>query len=73
MVLEEQLGREATPEEIAADTGLALDEVTSVMEIMEDIAAQDNGEEAAEDSAEETAAAAENARPHYNPGRHTNS
>lgn len=73
MVLEEQLGREATPEEIAADTGLALDEVTSVMEIMEDIAAQDNGEEAAEDSAEETAAAAEESRPHYNPGRHTNS
>lgn len=45
MVLEERLGREATPEEIAADTGLALDEVTAVMEIMEEIASQDNGEE----------------------------
>ena len=73
MVLEERFGREATPEEIAADTGLALDEVTSVMEIMEDIAAQDNGGETAEASAEETAGAAEDARPHYNPGRHTHS
>lgn len=70
MVLEEQLGREATPEEIAADTGLALDEVTSVMEIMEDIASQDNGEASAE---EETVEADAGAYPHYDPGRHTHS
>ena len=41
--------------------------------VPEDIAAQDNGGETAEASAEETAGAAEDARPHYNPGRHTHS
>jgi len=52
MVLEERLGREATPEEIAADTGLALDEVTAVMEIMEEIASQDAGEGPADEEHE---------------------
>ncbi len=45
MVLEERLGREATPEEIAADTGLDVEEVTAVMEIMEDIASDEAEEE----------------------------
>jgi len=70
MVLEERFGREATPEEIAADTGLALDEVTSVMEIMEDIASRDNGEEVSAETAED---AEEITRTHYDAGRHTHS
>lgn len=71
MVLEEKLGREATPEEIAEDTGLALDEVISVMEIMEDIAAQDNGEAASESVGNEEAQAPEETRPHWDAGRRT--
>ncbi len=73
MLLEEKLGREATPEEIAADTGLALDEVTSVMEIMEDIASQDNGEAAEEEENAEEIAVTEEARPRWDAGRRTNS
>ncbi len=65
MVLEEKLGREATPEEIAEDTGLALDEVVSVMEIMEEIASQDNGEADAEPTEAET----EEPRPRRDIGR----
>lgn len=52
MVLEERLGREATPEEIAADTGLDTEEVASVMEIMEEVASRENEREAAENAAE---------------------
>lgn len=76
MVLEEKLGREATPEEIAEDTGLALDEVLSVMELMEEIASQDNGEApAAEETAEteDTDAEYEEPRARWDAGRSTNS
>ena len=73
MVLEEKLGREATPEEIAEDTGLALDEVTSIMEIMEEIASQDNGEAAETEEEDAEAADAEDVRTRWDAGRHTNS
>ena len=76
MVLEEKLGREATPEEIAEDTGLALDEVLSVMELMEDIASQDNGEAAVpEDEAADAEVSAESGEPRtrWDAGRRTNS
>lgn len=74
MVLEEKLGREATPEEIAEHTGLALDEVLSVMELMEEIAAQDNGEPLPADEESDASgerADAENSRPRFDAGRHT--
>ena len=61
MVLEERLGREATPEEIAADTGLDLDEVTAVMEIMEEIASHE---------AEEMQAEEEHSHHHHDHGEH---
>jgi DNA-directed RNA polymerase sigma subunit (sigma70/sigma32) len=76
MVLEEKLGREATPEEIAEDTGLALDEVLSVMELMEEIASQDNVEAAAEEETAETEdadAESEEPRTRWDAGRRTNS
>ena len=73
MVLEEKLGREATPEEIAEDTGLALDEVTSIMEIMEEIALQDNGEAAETEEEDAETADAEDVRTRWDAGRHTNS
>jgi RNA polymerase primary sigma factor len=76
MVLEEKLGREATPEEIAEDTGLALDEVLSVMELMEEIASQDNVEAAAEEETAETEdadAESEEPRARWDAGRRTNS
>lgn len=42
MVLLEKLGREATVEEIAADSGLEVEKVAAVMEIMEEVAAGEN-------------------------------
>lgn len=41
MVLEQKLSREATPEEIAADTGYSVGEVEAIMEMMEDLADSD--------------------------------
>jgi len=71
MVLEERLGREATPEEIAADTGLALDEVTAVMEIMEDIASHEAEEEHSHDHDCDDPDCGEHH--HYDPGQHLHS
>lgn len=72
MELEMKLGREATPEEIAADTGLELDEVTAVMEMMEDVAAQNN-EENASDAEEEPEEPAVQYHHRYDPGRNKHS
>lgn len=43
MLLEEKLSREATPEEIAADTGYSVGEVEAIIEMMESLA-EDNEE-----------------------------
>lgn len=70
MTLEEKLGREATPEEIAADTGLDTEEVTAVMEIMEDVASREaekeeqNGEDAYDGCGPDSH------HPHFHPGEH---
>ncbi len=81
MVLEERLGREATPEEIAADTGLALDEVTAVMEIMEDIASHEAEEAQTEEEHSHHHGHGEHncddpdceGHHHHDPGRHFHS
>ncbi len=80
MMLEEKLGREATPEEIAADTGLDLEEVTAIMEIMEDVASHEAAESGnAEEGHEHHHHDHDCHDPdctehhHYDPGRHTHS
>ncbi len=80
MTLEEKLGREATPEEIAADTGLSLDEVTAMMEMMEDVASHeaenvplDDSTEASHDGECTDSECHEHHHTHYNPGKHTHS
>ncbi len=77
MELELRLGREATPEEIAADTGIALDEVTAVMEMMEDVAALNNAEsgEAEEEHDHDCDCGHDHEHPHrhYEPGKHRHS
>lgn len=82
MELEVKLGREATPEEISADTGIELDEVTAVMEMMEDAAALNNaesGEGETEDHEQDGDCdcghdhSGEHPHPHYDPGRHKHS
>ncbi len=83
MELELQLGREATPEEISADTGISLEEVTAVMEMMEDVAAWSNAEsgeeEHEEDDCEHEDCACghehghEHSHSHYDPGKHRHS
>lgn len=76
MVLEERFGREATPEEIAADTGLSLEEVTAVMEIMEEIAAHDNGETQTEEEHSHDHDCDDpdcGEHHHYEPGQHLHS
>ncbi len=77
MELEMKLGREATPEEIAADTGIGLDEVTAVMEMMEDVAALNNAESGEADAEEEHDHDCDHDhahhRHHYDPGKHKHS
>lgn len=73
MVLMERLGREATPEEIAEDSGLDTEKVAAVMEIMEDIAERDNEADKAKNDTDDESETETEKPPRFDFGKYTRS